>query len=87
MDPQRPIYPQRVRKKKSWADLAHLAHLAKTKPRDYRKWIRSVRFTPRGFEKKELGRFDAFGAFRQKYTSGLSKMDPQRAIYPHRVQK
>ena len=34
--------------------------------RGYQKWIRSVRFTPRGFEKKELGRFDAFGAFRQK---------------------
>ena len=26
MDPQRAIYPQRVRKKKSWADLTHLAH-------------------------------------------------------------
>ena len=73
MDPQRPIYPQRVPNKKNWADLSHLAlaHLtdledfAKSKPRDYRKWIRSVRFTPRGFEKKELGRFDAFGAFRQ----------------------
>ena len=26
MKPQRPIYPQRVRKKKSWADLTHLAH-------------------------------------------------------------
>ena len=51
-------------KKKSWADLTHLAHFAKSKPRDYRKWIRSVRFTPRGFEKKELGRFDASGAFR-----------------------
>ena len=52
-------------KKKDWADLMHLAHFAKSKPRDYRKWIRSVRFTPKGFEKKELGRFDAFGAFRQ----------------------
>ena len=27
----------------------------KTRPRDYQKWIRSVRFTPKGFEKKELG--------------------------------
>ena len=62
MDPQCPIYPQRVPNKKSWADLTHLAHFAKSKPRDYRKWIRSVRFTPRGFEKKELGRFDAFRA-------------------------
>ena len=36
----------------------------KTRPRDYRKWTRSVRFTPKGSEKKELGRFDASGAFR-----------------------
>ena len=33
----------------------------KTRPRDYRKWIRSVRFTALGLEKKELSRFDAFG--------------------------
>ena len=33
----------------------------KTRPRDYQKRIRSVRLTPRGLEKKELGRFDAFG--------------------------
>ena len=52
MDPQRPIFPQRV-PKKSWADLMHLAHFAKSKPRDYQKWIRDVRFTPRGSEKKE----------------------------------
>ena len=26
MDAQRPIYPQRVRKKKRWADLMHVAH-------------------------------------------------------------
>ena len=26
MNPQRPIYPQRVRNKKRWADLAHVAH-------------------------------------------------------------
>ena len=42
-------------KKKNWADLTHLTHFAKSKPRDYQKWIRSVRFTPRGFEKKALG--------------------------------
>ena len=54
-------------------------------PREYQKWIRSVRFTPRGFEKKELGRFDAFGTFRQNYASGLSKMDPRRPICPQRV--
>ena len=57
--------PPEGSKKKSWADLTHLEHFAKTKPRDYQKWIRSVRFTPRGSEKKELGRFDAFGAFRK----------------------
>ena len=34
-------------------------------PREYQKWIRSVRFTPKGSEKKELGRFGAFGACRQ----------------------
>ena len=45
-------------KKKSWADLTHLAHFAKSKPRDYRKWIRSVRFTPRGSEKRALRRFE-----------------------------
>ena len=28
MKPQRPIYPQRVLKKKRWADLTHLAHFA-----------------------------------------------------------
>ena len=44
--------PPECPKKKSWADLTHLAHFAKSKPRDYRKWIRSVRFTPRGSEKK-----------------------------------
>ena len=27
----------------------------RNRPREYQKWIRSVRFTPRGFEKKELG--------------------------------
>ena len=35
------------------------------RPREYQKWIRSVRFNPKGFAKKELGRFDAFGAFRK----------------------
>ena len=29
MDPQRSIYPQRVRTKKRWADLTHLAHISK----------------------------------------------------------
>ena len=44
--------PPEGSKKKSWADLMHVVHLAKTKPRDYQKWIRGVRFTPRGSEKK-----------------------------------
>ena len=47
--------PPEGSKKKSWADLTHVAHFAKSKPRDYRKWIRDVRFTPRGSEKKALG--------------------------------
>ena len=42
--------PPEGSKKKSWSDLAHLAHFAKTKPRDYPKWMRSVRFTPGGFQ-------------------------------------
>ena len=42
--------PPKGSKKKSWADLTHLARFAKTKPRDYQKWIRSVRFTPGGSE-------------------------------------
>ena len=47
--------PPEGSKKKSWADLAHLEHFAKTKPRDYQKWIRDVRFNPRGSEKRVLG--------------------------------
>ena len=42
--------PPEGSKKKSWDDLTHLAHSAKTKPRDYQKWIRGVRFAPRGSE-------------------------------------
>ena len=42
--------PPEGSKKKSWADLTHLAPFAKTKPRDYPKWMRSVRFTPGGFQ-------------------------------------
>ena len=42
--------PPEGSKKKSWSDLTHLAHFAKTKPRDYPKWMRSVRFTPGGFQ-------------------------------------
>ena len=56
--------PPEGSKKKSWADLTHLAHFAKSKPRDYRKWIRSMRFTPKGSDKKDVGRFHASGAFR-----------------------
>ena len=34
-----------------------VAKYLKTRPREYRKWMRSVRFTPRGSEKRALGNF------------------------------
>ena len=68
MDPQRPIYPQMVRKKSVGrfhgkfqlirnSDKLKIKQFwqtnVKTSPRDYRKWIRSVRFTPKGSENKK----------------------------------
>ena len=55
MDPQRPVYLQRVRKKSVGLINAMAAKKANNPPRDHQKLIRSVRFTPRGFEKRALG--------------------------------
>ena len=57
----------------------------KTRPRDYQKWIRSVRFTPRGSQKKELGRFDTLGAFRGFGGFGQAECRGRHADFVHFV--
>ena len=63
MDPQRPIYTQGVRTKRVGLIYAMAVKSVRNRRRDYQKWIRGVRFTPRWFEKKEVDRFDAFGTY------------------------
>ena len=57
MDPQRPIYPQRVRKKSVGLIYAMAVKNVESRPREYQKWMCSIRFTPIGSEKRALCNF------------------------------
>ena len=66
MDPQRPIYPQRVRKKNGVPYLNGWPPISKPATGTIKNGSAGADLPPEGPKKKWLGRFDAFAAFRQK---------------------